>query len=262
MFGSSENLTFVDLRSLFVLQSYSKYYPDDPLVREWDDSFEKLWGFRVAVVAAQWRKTQNEQRSQIGRTYPVDTAASQRESPPAFAVASSDTAPMTQAQTPRSQPSSSRSSPRENHSVAGSSRGAAQTPSSNGGHSQGGSPRNQHHHSQSQQYQQPPQQYGQPGAAPTTPRDMASPAGMNNGQGQRPLQSQQSLPSLKASGLLETWKPPADALQNTVATRNDRPPSGMVNHPHALGQSPQTLVRHPNTSLPAQNMAWTRFEGQ
>ena len=115
---------------------------------------------------------------------------------------------------------------------------------------------------QQQQYQQPPQQYGQAGATPTAPRDMSASAVMNSGQGPRPLQSQQSLPSLKASGLLETWKPPADGLQNGAIPRSDRPPSGIVNHPHALGQPSQNGARHPATPLPAQNMAWTRFEGQ
>ncbi|THH27475.1 hypothetical protein EUX98_g6726 [Antrodiella citrinella] len=75
--------------SACALWSYSKYQPNDPQLHKWDDEFERLWGFRVAVVADQWRKCQEEQRSQIGRTYPVDGVVSTRESPPAFTVAES-----------------------------------------------------------------------------------------------------------------------------------------------------------------------------
>ncbi|CAL1714711.1 unnamed protein product [Somion occarium] len=89
--------------SACALWSYSKYQPNDPQLMKWDDDFEKIWGFRVCVVADQWRKAQAKQREQLGRTYPVESASHQSDSPPACAVADSSSSPST----------STNSSPRE-----------------------------------------------------------------------------------------------------------------------------------------------------
>ena len=45
-------------------QSYSKYSPDDPQVQVWDRDFEKLWGFKVVIVAEQWRQSQAKAKEQ------------------------------------------------------------------------------------------------------------------------------------------------------------------------------------------------------
>ncbi|TFY68498.1 hypothetical protein EVJ58_g964 [Rhodofomes roseus] len=50
--------------SACVIWSYSRYYPDDPKIRVWDTDFEKVWGFRVLVVADQWRQVQERDRAQ------------------------------------------------------------------------------------------------------------------------------------------------------------------------------------------------------
>ncbi|KAI0821580.1 hypothetical protein BC629DRAFT_467615 [Irpex lacteus] len=89
IFRATGNRARNTILSACTIWTYSKYYPHDPQVQIWDDEFEKLWGFRVTLVADQWRKTQSEQRSQIGRTYHVDSV-SERDAPPAFAVANSD----------------------------------------------------------------------------------------------------------------------------------------------------------------------------
>ncbi|PIL24975.1 transcription factor [Ganoderma sinense ZZ0214-1] len=48
--------------------SYSKYSPDDPQVHVWDRDFEKLWGFKVVVVAQQWRQSQAQAKQDKART--------------------------------------------------------------------------------------------------------------------------------------------------------------------------------------------------
>ncbi|KAH9945716.1 hypothetical protein B0H21DRAFT_743677 [Amylocystis lapponica] len=49
--------------SACVLWSYSKYHPEDPHLLRWDRDFENVWGFRVTVVADQWRKALRAQAS-------------------------------------------------------------------------------------------------------------------------------------------------------------------------------------------------------
>ena len=50
-------------RSIPPEQSYSKYSPDDPQVQVWDRDFEKLWGFKVVIVAQQWRQSQAQAKA-------------------------------------------------------------------------------------------------------------------------------------------------------------------------------------------------------
>lgn len=189
-------------------------------MKEWDDSFEKQWGFRVTLVADQWRKTQSEQRSQIGRTYPVDSV-SQRDTAPAFAVASADDDPPPPAKAPstasRSSPSSTRSSPRDQHTNVASSAQQKRRPSvaapSSSGSAHGGSPGKQ---------QQRQAQYVHDSMS-------AAPAGG------RTLQPQQSLPSLKASGLLDYSKPVTDAFSQASISRTDERGGGHA-HTQSLGR--------------------------
>ncbi|GJE90984.1 Zn(II)2Cys6 transcription factor [Phanerochaete sordida] len=192
--------------SACTIWTYSKYFADDPLVQQWDDQFETMWGFRVTVVADQWRKTQNEQQAQIGRTYPVE-GVSQSHGSPAFQSASQSSSPTSQhAPTVRSPLSSVRSSPRDRPSSVVDLRAAA---------------RQQAHHPASPPQHQ--QQHFERG-------DTSTPRG---------LQPQQSLPSLKASGLLDNWRPPTEAF--TQAVQISGPAGGghgLLPSPHALGQPP------------------------
>lgn len=208
--------------SACTIWTYSKYFPNDPLVQEWDNEFEKLWGFRVTVVADQWRKTQSEQQAQIGRTYPVE-GVSQTHGSPAFQSASSHSSPTSQhASTIRSPSSSTRGSPRDRHSIVDLHAAARQ---------------------QSHQHPSPPQHYEQPHDSMRT--EHLHP---------RTLQPQQSLPSLKASGLLDNWRPPTEAFAQAVSISGQNT-GGMLPSPHAMSQ-PSSASGHSPTG-----MSWRR-EGQ
>lgn len=165
----------------------------------------------MTLVADQWRKTQSEQRSQIGRTYHVDSV-SERDAPPAFAVANSEGSssvvePASKA--PRSHASSSsrgsstRSSPRDQHSTA----------------YLGSSPPGQR-----------PAQYA-PHDTLANGRDVASAASS------RLLQAQRSLPSLKASGLLEVKGAPPPPTEAFAAASISGASDRVAGHRHAHSQS-------------------------
>ncbi|KAI0704283.1 hypothetical protein BC835DRAFT_1262153 [Cytidiella melzeri] len=195
IFKATGNRARNTVLSACTIWTYSKYYPHDPLLQEWDDEFEKLWGFKVTLVADQWRKTQSEQQSQIGRTYHVDSI-SQRDAAPAFVVA--DTSDPSSVAEPSSKASRS-----------------SQASSSSRGSSTRSSPRDQHNiayagnSSPSQQQQTHRQtQYGtydSPGKA------------IDGVVASRMVQPQRSLPSLKASGLLDVLRggPPTEAFAAT-----------------------------------------------
>nr|VWO93924.1 AMP-binding enzyme [Ganoderma boninense] len=42
--------------------------PDDPKIHVWDREFEELWGFKVVIVAQQWRQSQAQARQDKART--------------------------------------------------------------------------------------------------------------------------------------------------------------------------------------------------
>ena len=235
-------LTFALVFLFLVWQSYSKYYPNDPQIQEWDDSFEKLWGFRVTLVADQWRKTQSEQRSQIGRAYPVD-GVSQRETAPAFAVASSDSSPSSQHASvaahsqSRSQSSSARSSPRDRHNVVLDPRLV-----SPGSVAHSGSPgRDQPQHQQ--QRLSPQHMHQAMGTGAAVHRSSVDLSGGGGPPSGRTLQPQQSLPSLKASGLLDSWKPPVEAFaQASISRGEERSVPAHHGHSQSLGRNvPQSM---------------------
>ncbi|KAF7794476.1 hypothetical protein EIP86_005610 [Pleurotus ostreatoroseus] len=231
-------------------QTYSKYFPTDPDVEEWDRQFESLWGYRVAVVAHHWRETQRQQRAQIGRAYPVE-GVPQRETAPAFAVAESDSpSPSTVQYTQtrarqqardqardvdssasssspastagsRSPEAYSRGSPREK-AGAPLARGGSGSSSSVGG----GRPRrerslgrerehgrrHEHEHTHGHGHGHTQARLGHartnssPRTAPSTSLSPSVPPRV--APAARALHGQQSLPSLKASGLLDSWRPP------------------------------------------------------
>ncbi|KAH8093813.1 hypothetical protein BXZ70DRAFT_384818 [Cristinia sonorae] len=202
-------------------QTYSKYQPHDPQLHKWDDEFERLWGFRVAAVADQWRKCQEEQRSQIGRTYPVETLATKRESPPAFAVTGSS-------------PSSAGSSPHElepqHHAV---DRAIVVVDVSNPGTESGPGRHG---------YIQHPHGSGSPHDTETPPSSANS------------TKDSRSLPSLKASGLLDSWNPSSKPHHQQQSR-----PSPPHQHQQRAMKPPQTahphshpLVAHPPHTVPSQ----------
>ncbi|TCD60647.1 hypothetical protein EIP91_009734 [Steccherinum ochraceum] len=224
---------FFGILAACALWSYSKYQPDDPQLHKWDDDFERIWGFRVAVVADQWRKCQEEQRSQIGRTYPVDSVVSTRESPPAFAVADSS--------------------------------------SSSGSGSAGSSP----HELVEPPLMQQQQQQHHPVDRNIVVVDLSAPQDMGMGMGmgrQHAYVSSQahlhahdvvveppagaagkkdsmSLPSLKASGLLDSWNPSAKPhlVSQQQQQQQQLPPQPRQQqqqpHPHIPAHAPP----HPHT---------------
>lgn len=213
------------------------------------------------MVADQWRKTQSEQRSQIGRTYPVDSV-SERDTAPAFAVASSDDDPPppaktkassssessrsqshSQSQSPQSS-SSTRSSPRDQHSSAQAQRRPSQVIAAGRGGVHGRSP--QQHQPQGRQGAQ----YAHDGGSGTSVG-----SGFARGEaGGRTLQPQQSLPSLKASGLLDYSKPVTDAFsQASISRADDCVPHGRGQgrtHGHSQSLGRVNVQPPPSSSAP------------
>ncbi|KAI0924578.1 hypothetical protein AcW2_005430 [Taiwanofungus camphoratus] len=65
--------------SACVLWSYSKYHPDDPQLHIWDRDFEKVWAFRVTVVADQWRRAQALEQAKAAGLPPATENPQHRE---------------------------------------------------------------------------------------------------------------------------------------------------------------------------------------
>ena len=159
------------------MQSYSRYHPDDPKIRVWDSDFEKVWGFRVLVVADQWRQAQQRDRAQAN--------ASPNASPPQVAGVAPTIA--------------------KNHGLVG--------PGRQGGLDIVQQPPPQIHHGDTgvdHRYGQ----HHQIGRARPYISGAEFPV-------QAPLvrtrDGAPNLPSLKASGLLDTFPPPADAFSTTLS---------------------------------------------
>ncbi|KAM5534191.1 hypothetical protein V8D89_012098, partial [Ganoderma adspersum] len=67
IFNAASMRAKTSMLSACTLWSYSKYNPDDPQVRVWDCEFEKLWGFKVVIVAQQWRQSQAQAKQDKAR---------------------------------------------------------------------------------------------------------------------------------------------------------------------------------------------------
>lgn len=130
----------------------------------WDRDFEKVWGFKVVLVAEQWRQSQAIQRQQASAT----AAAQQQQQ---------------QMYQPRD-PKSASGSPPSAHSSPGT--GASSSPYDG----------------------------RRDGNARTLLRSHAS---MSDLDAAYSPTAQTNLPSLKASGLLDSWKPPSDAFANALS---------------------------------------------
>ncbi|KAI8996568.1 hypothetical protein BD414DRAFT_455429 [Trametes punicea] len=166
--------------SACALWSYSKYSPDDPQVQVWDRDFEKVWGFKVVLVADQWRQA-------MQRKPPAVNAAQQHQHQHQHQ--------QQQTYQPR-EPNSNSSSPTSAHSSPG-------TQPSPGAQAYNG------------------RREGNPRALL---RSHASMSDLDGAAGYSPM-AQTNLPSLKASGLLDSWKPPAEAFANALSL-GSQPPRG------------------------------------
>lgn len=178
------------------MQSYSRYHPDDPKIRVWDSDFEKVWGFRVLVVADQWREAQRAQAN-----------ASPNASPPqAAGVAPTIT---------------------KNQGLVG--------PGRQGGLDIVQQPPPQLHHGDTGLNHRYGQHHQIGRARPYIPgTELPIQAPLVRTRDGAP-----NLPSLKASGLLDTFPPPADAFstalslspQGTLPPQDDRRSMTLLNSP-------------------------------
>lgn len=207
-------------------QSYSKYSSDDPQIHVWDRDFEKIWGFKVVAVAEQWRQSQAKEKER------------------AHAAAQQQQQLQQQMYQPR-EPKSSSNSPTSTHSSPGLGlhhvQAAAQPYE---GRREGGNPRallrsnvsmpdlESVAHSQAYGHAHA---HAHPGGPPQT-----------------------NLPSLKASGLLDSWKPPSEAFANSLSlgaqngTQLREPPLGRVPpHPHSQPQTQMQLPPQNQGAVPA-----------
>ncbi|OSD03104.1 hypothetical protein PYCCODRAFT_1410100 [Trametes coccinea BRFM310] len=168
--------------SACALWSYSKYSPDDPQVQVWDRDFEKVWGFKVVLVADQWRQSQAMQRKSAA------LAAQQQQQQ----QAQQQQQQQQQMYQPREQPRSDTGSPPSAHSSPGT--GAALPYDGHRGDGSGaGNPRAllRTHVSMS---------------------DLGDAAVYSAG-----AHAHTNLPSLKASGLLDSWKPPSETFASALS---------------------------------------------
>ncbi|KAH9839837.1 uncharacterized protein C8Q71DRAFT_830386 [Rhodofomes roseus] len=159
--------------SACVIWSYSRYYPDDPKIRVWDTDFEKVWGFRVLVVADQWRQVQERDRAQAN--------ASPNASPPHVAGVSPTIA--------------------KNNVLMGPGRQGGFDVAPPHHHGDMGLDHRYDHHNQIGRARPYASGAELPVQAPMVRTRDGAP----------------NLPSLKASGLLDTFPPPSDAFATALS---------------------------------------------
>ncbi|TBU43512.1 hypothetical protein BD309DRAFT_864118 [Dichomitus squalens] len=82
IFNAAGTRAKTSILSACALWSYSKYSPDDPQVQVWDRDFEKLWGFKVVIVAEQWRQSQAKAKEQALAAQQKQQALYQPREPP------------------------------------------------------------------------------------------------------------------------------------------------------------------------------------
>lgn len=168
------------------MQSYSKYQPDDHLLQVWDRDFEKVWGFKVAVVAQQWRECQKQHREQAVAKSASNSPQHEMKLPQAVVptvnatTAAVSTSPTTVTAAPNSIPGAQF----QYHTAQ------------NGGRRD--EPGGQSQYLQKSESDRLAHTYAQ--AVRNQQRD----ASLN-------------LPSLKASGLLDSWKPPSEAFATSLS---------------------------------------------
>ncbi|RDX54253.1 hypothetical protein OH76DRAFT_1398573 [Lentinus brumalis] len=179
IFNAAGTRAKTSILSACALWSYSKYSGDDPQIHVWDRDFEKLWGFKVVAVAEQWRQSQakDKERAQV--------------------VAQQQQQLQQQMYQPR-EPKSSSNSPTSSHSSPGL-----------GVHIQAGA-----------QPYEARREGGNPRAllrSHMSMSDLESVAYSHAHAHANSANAHTNLPSLKASGLLDSWKPPSDAFASSLS---------------------------------------------
>ncbi|KZT65657.1 hypothetical protein DAEQUDRAFT_768711 [Daedalea quercina L-15889] len=186
--------------SACVIWSYSRYHPDDPKIRVWDSDFEKVWGFRVLLVADQWRQAQQRDRAQANNTSP-------NASPPHVTGVSPTITKGTALMGPGRQGDMAQQLQQHHHGDTGVD----------------------HRYDHSQIGRARPYASGTelPVQAPMVRTRDGAP----------------NLPSLKASGLLDTFPPPADAFASALSLSQGMAP------PQDERRSVTTLLNSPGQPL-------------
>ena len=183
-------------------QSYSKYSGDDPQVAIWDRDFEKIWGFRVVLVADQWRQSQAKEKllaqtQQQQQQQQRETAQPKLPTPPR----------QPKLTTPPHQHQQQAYRPRDSPPSATASSKSSSKSSSNSPTSAHSSPRAFAH---AQPYEG---RQGNPRALLRTHVSLSD----LDAAAHPPAQEPRNLPSLKASGLLDSWKPPSEAFASSLS---------------------------------------------
>ncbi|CCM02433.1 uncharacterized protein FIBRA_04532 [Fibroporia radiculosa] len=199
--------------SACVLWSYSKYHPDDKRLHKWDTDFEKVWGFRVTVVADQWRHVQEKERAQAA--VPAAIASSKHRDNVARPGSTAASAGVTTAPVER---------------MSGELGVQFHGDASVDGRLNGSQNARYHRpafHPEAEQAAQPPHARNQ--------RETA-----------------QNLPSLKASGLLEAsrWRAPSEAFANTLSISSLPPPLDNDGRIASRHHSPVRPAKGPAATTP------------
>ncbi|PCH44218.1 hypothetical protein WOLCODRAFT_138836 [Wolfiporia cocos MD-104 SS10] len=168
--------------SACVLWSYSKYHPDDPQLHVWDRDFDRVWGFRVTVVANQWRQAQALERAQAAAHHsPTNGSPQQRETAGTQGHATNHPAGI-----------------RQPGNSGAAFHGDVTVPAAGVDHRFDGAA------------VKSVSQHQRPMFAPDAEVVQAP---LLRAQPERVAQ----LPSLKASGLLDSWRPPSEAFANSLS---------------------------------------------
>ncbi|RPD64404.1 hypothetical protein L226DRAFT_460309 [Lentinus tigrinus ALCF2SS1-7] len=195
IFNAAGTRAKTSILSACALWSYSKYSGDDPQIHVWDRDFEKLWGFKVVAVAEQWRQSQAKEKER------AHAAAQQQQQ-------------LQQMYQPR-EPKSSSNSPTSAHSSPGLGGHVQAVAQPYEGRREGGNPRALLRSNVSMP-------------------DLESVAYSHAHAHAHAGAAQTNLPSLKQSGLLDSWKPPSEAFANSLSlgaqnvTQLREPPPGRM----------------------------------
>ncbi|KAI0741923.1 hypothetical protein C8Q80DRAFT_1110511 [Daedaleopsis nitida] len=180
IFAAAGTRAKTSILSACALWSYSKYSADDPQIHVWDREFDKLWGFKVIEVAIQWRQSQQKEKERAQQQQQQQQQHHHHHQQPQHQPQQQQSLQQQQQQLyqPREPAKSESSSPPSAHSSPGAQ---ALT----------------HAHAQPYEGRQ-----GNPRALLRTNVSMSDLESVAHSQGV-------PLPSLKASGLLDSWKPPS-----------------------------------------------------
>ncbi|KAI0352304.1 hypothetical protein OH77DRAFT_1485643, partial [Trametes cingulata] len=209
--------------SACALWSYSKYNPDDPQVQVWDRDFEKVWGFKVVLVADQWRQSQAAQRKASAAMAAQQQQQQQHHHHQQQHQQQQQQHHQQMYQLARD-PKSASGSPTSAHSSPGAGAGTGLTQPYDGRRADG-NPR-------------------------ALLRAHASMSDLGDAAAYSPT-AHTNLPSLKASGLLDSWKPPSEAFANALSlgSQGQSQPMGRGEQGGVrIAQQQQQLQQHQSQS--------------